>query len=415
MNREAQAAPVNQKELSLPPFAALPAAVFQLANGLQVIHQEVTATPAVVVDVWVRAGTAAEPEAGSGMAHFLEHMIFKGTAKLAAGVFDSVIENQGGVTNAATSHDYAHYFMITPAQTLEMTLPLLAELLLHAEIPEAEFGRERDVVLDEIRRAEDTPDWQAYQALVESIYQEHPYGRPILGVPERLMERSPAELRDFHRRFYHPENMTVVVVGGVERSTALELVSHHFAGHQTQSTDAPANQAAQPSMTGVQRRSLELPRLEQARLLMAWRGPGSELLEHAYGLELLSVLLAGGRSSRLITQLREQQGLVQEITSSFSLQRESGLFTICAWLEPQHLDAVEALIAEQLQVLGNTPISPEELERCQRSLCNDYAFSTETPYQLAALYGYYSTIAQVEAAVTYPEMIRNLTAADLQY
>ncbi|NER03399.1 MAG: insulinase family protein, partial [Okeania sp. SIO3C4] len=122
-----------------------PANVFKLDNGLTIIHQYISATPAVVIDVWVKAGAREEPDKWSGMAHFLEHMIFKGTEKLGPGIFDQIIENRGGVANAATSHDYAHFFIITAAQYLEEVVHPLAEILLRASIPELEFVREREV------------------------------------------------------------------------------------------------------------------------------------------------------------------------------------------------------------------------------------------------------------------------------
>jgi len=394
--------------------AQFPACVFTLENGLTVVHQEIPTSPVAVVDVWVRAGAAVEPEAWSGMAHFLEHMIFKGTIKLAPGVFDWTIENQGGVTNAATSHDYAHFYITTAAHTLETTLPFLAEILLNAAIPEAEFVRERDVVLEEIRRAQDNPDWQGYQALVASLYQDHPYGRPVLGTPEKLKQRSPQEMRTFHRTHYQPENMTVVVVGGVHQEQVLELASRCFESFPARSTCLQGSPALHVPLDEIRRQALQFPRLEQARLMMAWRGPGIEQLDDAYGLDLISVLLAEGRSSRLVNDLREEQGLVQSISSSFSLQRDSGLFSLMAWVKPQHLETVEGLICEHLEALQTQPISEPELARCKRLLCNDYAFSTEAPNQLASLYGYYSTIAEADLATLYPHTIQRMNADDLQ-
>ena len=158
-----------------------PASVFKIDNGLTLVHQEISTTPVVVADVWVRAGATLEPESWCGMAHFLEHMIFKGTEILKAGVFDKTIEFLGGVSNAATSYDYAHYSLTTASTYFEETLPLMGELLLNAAIPESELNRERNVVLEEIRQASDNPHWIAYQALYKSVYPEHPYGRSILG------------------------------------------------------------------------------------------------------------------------------------------------------------------------------------------------------------------------------------------
>ena len=211
--------------LTVPVF---PANVHKLDSGITVIHQHLPATSVVVADVWVKAGSKREPKIWSGMAHFLEHMIFKGTAAITPGVFDRKIEKCGGVTNAATSYDYAHYFLTTAAPYLEDTLPLLAELLLHAAIPADEFIRERDVVLEEIRQAADDPDCLGFQALAKSVYQNHPYGWPVLGTERELMQQSPEAMRCFHRTHYQPENMTVVIVGGLAQEPALELVNRYL-------------------------------------------------------------------------------------------------------------------------------------------------------------------------------------------
>jgi predicted Zn-dependent peptidase len=148
---------------------------------------------------------------------------------------------------------------------------------------------------------------------------------------------------------------------------------------------------------------------------MAWIGPGVDRLRDAYGLDLLSVLLADGRSSRLVRELREEQQLVQHISSGFSLQRDSSLFTISAYLEPQYLEQVEELIGDRLYHLQKTPVSQTELSRCQRLLCNDYTFSTEAASQIAGLYGYYNTIATAEVAVSYPHQIQKFKPLDLMH
>jgi zinc protease len=399
-----------------------PASIIQLDNGLTVIHQHTPAMPVAAVDVWVKAGSVLEPDEWSGMAHFLEHMIFKGTAKTAPGVFDREVEHRGGITNAATSYDYAHYFITTAAQHLADTLPYLADILLNAAIPNEEFDREREVVLEEIRQSYDNPDCVAFQVLSETVYQRHPYGRPILGNEETLMARSPDEMRAFHRTYYQPENLTVVVVGDVSQDAALSLVDRTFNNFSERATCPQHSPEAEPPITQIRRKELLMPRLEQARLMMAWLGPGmdssvqslDDQLNAAYGLDLLSVLLAEGRTSRLVWELREQRNLVQAISSGFSVQRESGLFTITAWLEAEDLARVEAIICDRLSELASVPISEAELSRCKRLLCNDYAFSTETPSQLAGLYGYYSMIVQPEVICTYPQRIQALQPEYLQ-
>ncbi|MEM6423997.1 MAG: pitrilysin family protein [Cyanobacteria bacterium P01_H01_bin.119] len=391
-----------------------PASVTRLDNGLTVIHQEVPATPVVVADVWVRAGAIAEPAAWSGLAHFLEHMIFKGTERLAPGHFDHVIESRGGMTNAATSHDYAHFFLTIAADSLGATLPHLADLLLHAAIPADEFERERQVVLEEILQSMDDPDWIGYQAMAQQVYQEHPYGRPVLGTLEQLEARSPEEMLCFHQAHYQPQNMTVVIVGGVDQDTTLNLVQQAFRPFSQpavcpQDKDSPA-----PYIQGIQRQVLSLPRLEHGRLTLAWICPGIDQLRLGYGIDLLSALLSEGRMSRLVNDLREETQLVMDIGSSFSLQRDCSLFSINAWLDPAYASEVEAHIQAHLAAIAQGEISEAELNRAKRLLQNDYAFSTETPGQLAGLYGYYGTLTRPELCITYPDVIQSYDISDLQ-
>ncbi len=368
----------------------------------------------VALDVWVKAGATLEPDSWSGMAHFLEHMIFKGTDSIAPVEFDQIIENRGGVTNAATSHDYAHFYVTAAASYLAETTQPLAELLLRASIPDSEFDRERDVVLEEIRQAQDDPDWLGFQAMMETVYQCHPYRRSVLGTEELLMSLTPHEMRCFHRSHYQPENMTVVIVGGVEEAQAMDLTSKAF-GEFSDRWECPKLVAeAEPPLVEMRRQELHLPRLEQARLMMAWTGPGVAQLESACGLDLLSVLLADGRSSRLVRELREELQLVQAIESSFSLQRESSLFTISAVLAAEDVERVESVICDRLWQLQSELVSEVELLRCKRLLCNDFAFSIETPAQLAGLYGYYNTIAKAELAMSYPTKIQGFEPLDIQ-
>jgi len=164
----------------------------------------------------------------------------------------------------------------------------------------------------------------------------------------------------------------------------------------------------------IRRQSLKIANLGHARLLMGWIGPGINQLGDGLGLDLLSAILTGGRASRLVRELREDKHLVLDIHSSFSLQRESSVFIINAYLEPEHLDAVEQIIRDRLGDLHRQEISETELERAKRLLCHDYIFSTETPSQLAGLYGYYQTLASAELALSYPLKIQQFQTSDLK-
>ncbi len=400
-----------------------PAEMFRLENGLTLIYQFL-ASPVVAVDVWVSAGAAVDPLQQAGMAHFLEHLIFKGTEKTLPGVFDRLVEGCGGATNASTAYDYAHFYITMAATQLEAVLPIFADLLLNAAIPEAEFEPERQVVLEELRQAHDDPDWVGFQALVEQVYAqdvEHPYCRPILGTEAQLLTQSPEHLRQFHRSHYRPEHLTVVVAGGVGRDRALALLNQHFgAPAPMPSTPRPLAPIPRPpdpatSLPPAPRRQLlHLPNLEQPRLMLAWPGPSNEQPEAGAGLDLLAAVLTEGRLSRLVKTLREEHRWVSDVDCDYSSDRLGGLFTLTAWLEAEYLDPVEAFIREQILALQQTPVAPSELHRVQIQLIREFAFSLETPGDFAELYGYAHTVADLATAFDYPSLIERCTPADLQ-
>ena len=400
-----------QQCLTKPDF---PANIFTFEHGLTLVHQDLPSIPVAVVDVWVKAGAIAEPRDWPGVAHFLEHMIFKGTKRIPPGMFDQMIEHRGGMANAATSHDYVHFYLTTAANYLPETLPYLAEILLQAEIPEEALHHEREVVLDEIRGSDDDPDWLGFQCLCEMLYPHHAYGRSVLGGSQAVQGFTANQLRCFHRTHYQPENMTVVMVGDIREQAAIAYMEEIFADFAVRSECPTVSTSTHvPPKTG-QRRTLKIPQLGASRLTLGWSGPGIDQLQDNIGLDLLAAVLAGSHCSRLVLHLREELGLVFDIHSCFSLQKDASLFTINAVLAPQQVEQVESEICAAIHHLQTTPISPVELTRAQRLLCNDYIFSTETPVQLAGLYGYYQTLAQADLAIAYPSMVRHCQPPDLQ-
>jgi zinc protease len=397
----------------VPKVARSPVERIPLGQGLTLVHHHLPASAAVVMDVWLDAGARVEPSAWSGMAHFLEHMIFKGTDRIAPGEFDLAVEGRGGMTNAATSHDYAHYFVTSAVQDARVSLPLLADLLQGAIIPAAEFERERSVVLEELRQAQDNPDWVAFQSLLEGLYPHHAYGRSVLGTIASVMGITPEAMRQFHRCYYQPERVVVAIAGGMGREEACDLVSSAFSSFGAPG-DCPAPEVGRlDAIAQVHRQTLHLPYLETARLMMAWLLPGPVPIADTHALDLLSVLLSEGRTSRLVRELREERQLVQSIGCDCSTQREASVFFLTAWLDGDHLEMVEAIALDRLEDVKGGAVSEFELARAKRLLCNDYAFSTETPSQLASCYGYYALMGHFEEVLHYGEHVKAVTVADL--
>ena len=393
----------------------LPAYTHRLNNGLSVILHPLPIADSATVDVWVQTGGRNEPPQWLGISHFLEHMVFKGSERLAPGELDRVIEGRGGSTNAATGQDYTHYYITVAATDLPDTLPYLAEAVLRAGIPPEEVERERQVVLEEIRRAADNLGHTAYQLLLETAFGvEHPYGRPVLGTPESLMGLTPELLRAYHRGWYRPEYMTVVVTGGIDPDQVLALVEREFGDPASGSAWTRPPIPPQPRPQGILRRESTHTRLEQARLKLAWPTVSLEAWEQVCGLELLAAVLGGGRTSRLVHLLREQRGWVRMVGCSSLVLKEGGLFCISARLEVENLERVEATILREIEKLQQEGIGQAELDRARRLLTHELLFSAESPSQLASIYGYYETLVGVQRLQEYLELLQAFTPAQVR-
>lgn len=386
-----------------------------LENGLTLLHQYIPLAPVVTVDIWVNAGATTEPETIPGLAHVLEHMIFKGTETVSYQEFDRLLERQGGVVNAATGYDYAHFYIVTLADRLEQSFVQFVELLMHAAIPESEFMQEKEIIRAEIDQAYDNPDWVVYQSARQLLFPNHPYGRPVLGLPEFPPLLSAAHTRAFHHQLYRPENMTIVLVGDLTQEQAMDLVYKHCHWPYVSCTKERLTTKLPPvPLCQRSHHAMETTGISQARMTMAWLGPGVSVKEQGYGFDLLSVLLTGGRTSRLVADLLEQRGWIHDIHSEFFLQREGGCFTLSVWLDPDYLEVVETVICQHLYQLRETCIPEEELRRCQQLVVNDFIFGTEMINQLAGLYGYYSILGELEQAFTYPKLIQSLEPKNIQ-
>ncbi len=391
-----------------------PGLVRYLDNGVTLIVRTVPTSQVVTADLWIRSGARTEVPEQSGMSHFLEHMIFKGTSRIAPGEFDRRIEGRGGVTNAATSQDYTHYYITVAQRDYAEALPLLADLVCNARIPENEFEQERLVVLEEIRRSQDNPDRTAYDLLTTNSYKDHPYARPVLGYPETLMNMTPETMRQFHRSRYQPGSLTVVLVGGLPERELLEVAEPLFAQLPVNKEEAAHAQVA-PVLPLTQARRIEQPqaRIENSRLLMGFLGPSAAQPDDILALEVISVILTEGRTARLTRELREEKGWVRYIGSYCGFSHDPGLFTFSAQLDKQYLESVEEAIYHQIEQIQQGAFSEEELQRAKRMLLNDFTFGTETPSQLASLYGYYQTVAQLDLALLYPQQLKDLDAEAL--
>jgi zinc protease len=397
--------------------------VRRLPNGLTIIAEQMP-IDAVNLSLWLNIGSRVESDAMNGMAHFLEHMIFKGTPQIDYGEFERLIEERGAVTNAATSQDYTHYYITTAPQDFATLAPLQIELVMNPSLQSDHFDRERPVILEEIRRAQDSPQRRMFYRSMEMSFERLPYRRPVLGPTEVVEGLSAEQMRAFHHTWYQPSNMTAVAVGNLPVEELIEIVEAGFEQALARSdrrhsspdllSQAPPTQPEQP-FPAVQRADYVDDALQQARLVIGWRVPGMCELDQTYPLDVVASVLSQGRTARLIDDLREQRHLVNAISASNMTFGNQGVFYISAQVQVANLAEAEAAILSHIQRLHEAPVTADELRRVQTQVANRYIFGSETPSDRANLYGYYQAMTgDIRHALDYPAGIRQVTAESVQ-
>jgi predicted Zn-dependent peptidase len=395
--------------------------VRRLTNGLTIVAEQMP-VEAVNLSLWLGIGSAIESDEINGIAHFLEHMIFKGTHRLQSGEFERLVEQRGAVMNAATSQDYTHYYITTAPQDFAELAPLQIEVVMNAAIEDAAFERERSVILEEVRRSEDSPRRRTFYRAMELAFDRLPYRRPVLGPSAVVEQLQPQQMRDFHRTWYQPQSMTAVAVGNLPVEQLIETVAQGFEQAQHHRAQGigdriPSLPPLSPEPLFNQRNHCEVidNSLQQARLVMTWRVPGIADLGQTYALDALAWILGQGRTARLVRDLREDQGLISGISVSNMSFVTQGVFYISAHLPVEQLESVEAEIIRHIQTLRTELVSETELNRVRTLVANRYVFGNETPGDRAGLYGYYQAIVgDLIPAIHYPKRIQSLTTEDLR-
>jgi len=374
---------------------------------------------AVNLNVWINIGSAVESDDINGMAHFLEHMVFKGTPRLQSGEFERLIEQRGAVTNAATSHDYTHYYITTAPKDFAQLAPLQLDVVLNASIPDDAFERERSVILEEIRRSEDNPQRRTFRRAIETTFEQLPYRRQVLGPSSVIEQLKAQQMRDFHRKWYQPQSITAVAVGNLPVEELIEIVADGFTkvgvGNQEAEEILPLAFTPEPAFTEIVRREYVDETLQQARLVMVWRVPGMTELDKTYALDVLGVILGHGRMSRLVKDLREERQLVTHIGVSNMTQRLQGVFYISVQLPEENLAEVEEAIAQHIRDVQASLIAETDIARIRTQVANRFIFGNEKPSDRTGIYGYYqSQLGDLTPALNYPSRIQALEAIDLQ-
>ncbi|MEO0969505.1 MAG: pitrilysin family protein [Cyanobacteria bacterium J06639_18] len=401
--------------------------IHRLSNGLTILAEQIP-VEAVNLSLWSKVGSAVETDTINGMAHFLEHMVFKGTQRLAPGEFERRVEERGGVTNAATSQDYTYYYITTAPKDFADLAPLQVDVVINPTIADDAFERERLVVLEEIRRSEDNPRRRSFRRAMELAYEDLPYRRPVLGPESIISQLKPQQMRDFHNHWYQPDAITAVAVGNLPEEELIDILKQGFEDifsskeiHLPQSTNNNSDGLigskkpdSEKPFTEIVRQEFIDENLQQARLMMLWRVPGLNQLELTFALDVLAGVLGQGLTSRLVRDLREEQGLVSYISASNMTNKWQGTFYISAHCSVENLPLVEAAILKHIARLSQETIQESEIARVRKRVANRFIFANEKPSDRAGLYGYYQTLLDnLEVAFDYPNYIQAQETSDL--
>ncbi len=392
-----------------PPITTAPSR-YVLPNGVHVVIQEHRTSDVAAVQLWVRAGGRDEAPSEAGLAHYLEHMLFKGTVTRPGGFIDREVEGVGGRMNAGTSLDYTYYRMLLPARRAVAAIETLADLSVNASLDEKALQSEKRVVLEEMRLGEDNPARALMRRVYALAFEPHPYGRPVIGSPEVIRNLTRDQLLAFYRAHYAPEAFTLVVVGAVSPPEILTAATRTLGRLPRSGIRRLPTQAPSP----LTPRRVDVPRPgSQAYLAMAWLAPR---LDHADtpAVDLLVSILGQTRASRLTQSLRERLGIVNTITSGYSALEAAGLVTVTAQLAPVNLARAEAEILTEIRRVRDHGIGEDERQRALTAAEARHEFEMETADGRARMFGHAETMWSLEDEMAYVDRLREVSRDDIR-
>ncbi|MBI5550417.1 MAG: insulinase family protein [Desulfobacterales bacterium] len=326
-----------------------------LPNGIRIVSKKMAHVRSVSMGVWVDVGARDESEHQSGLSHFIEHMIFKGTARRSAYQIAKEFDAIGGHTNAFTSMENTCYHAKVMDSHLTTMVEILSDIFLNSAFDPQEVERERPVILQEIGMVEDSPEEFLHVLAGRNYWGDHPLGRSILGSREHIAAYSADTIREFFHRFYHPERIIVAVAGNVEHERIVELIGPSFATiHNGQPLPERTVPQVQPKNQTHKRR------LEQVHLCLT--APGISITDpRRFAFSLLNAILGGNMSSRLFQEIREKRGLAYSVYSFMMSHVDTGMFGVYAGVSAANVSQTMDLIRQGLERLIQAPVSAEEL------------------------------------------------------
>ncbi len=385
--------------------------VQKLPNGQTLVVQEVRNNPIVTVDTWVKTGSINENDSNSGVAHFLEHLFFKGTKQHPAGEADRILESKGAIVNAATSKDFTHYYVTIPSEYFDTALELQADMLTDPQIPRKELEKERKVVLEEISKDGNTPSKKVYENLNEMMYTHHPYKRKVIGSADVISTIRREEILEYFNNFYAPSNMVTVIVGDVDTAHAVQKVGQCF--NSEYKKPVRLNFKREHLLT-AQKRNVEYTDTQSGYMMIGFRGTDINSKD-MFALDVLAEILGGGKSSRFYRDIKEQRGLAYSISASNGSFRDDGIFYVTANFTPSGMEKLEKAIFEDISYVQKYGVTDEDLDVAKKTIIQDTYYSRESTSNIASELGYIIALTgNSELYKNYVDSIKKVTAEDVK-
>lgn len=417
---------IIQKEQVEYPYLEKPLDVYTFDNGYKVIlaHKK---SPIINISSWVKTGSINENNQNNGVSHFVEHLLFKGTTKYPAGVFDKTMERLGGIINAATWKDYTFYYINIPREHYKIALEMHSDMMVDALFPEDEIGpefdvdkdapnekRERYVVIEEIRMGEDNNWRKVYKNLNSSMYENHPYKREVIGTKEIISHISQKEIMKYYQTFYTPNNITTIVVGDFDKDEMINLIQENFK-FKDNSNIKKAKSDKRIVETKIKNPSVtyDFAHVNTAYIMIGALCDSAKNLKETIALDLLSTILGDGKSSRLYKNLIEKvkNPYYYQIDSCHYQFKDGDNFFIEANFDPNHVDKAIVELKEHLKEL--TKISLEELNKAKKRAKVNFVQDSEMVGDIADSIGYWiSVVEDIKQADIY---LKTLDEIDCKY
>jgi len=385
---------------------------FSMDNGLKVILEENNTSPVVALQIWVKVGSADENDEEAGMCHFIEHMLFKGTDKRKVREAAREIESLGGTINAYTSYDQTVYHITIASRYAETGLDILSDAIQHSTFDPLEFEREREVILEEVRRGEDDPSRRLFKQTMAILYRQHPYRRPVIGYEKTIRSIQRDKMVSFFKKWYVPNRMVFIAVGDFNTDEMEGKVRNAFKEFKT-SPGSPPHRIPEPNQKET-RTILSHGNFKETYLQIALPIPSARD-EDTPALDALSQVLGGGEPSRLVQKVKLEMGLVHSIYASSYTPKDPGAFIIGGTLPAENVGRALEAILEEVNRLRTEGVTAEELHRLKVNIESDLIYNRQTVQGQAGKIGYYEvTAGDVQFEKEYMRRIALLQNEDIQ-